>query len=413
MTNVAETLLCRGMRDMLPEEMRRFRRIERVFRDTCRSWGYAEVRTPVVEHLYLFTSFGTLSPQLLGRIYSFLDWDGWSGERVVLRPDATIPVARLYRESLNQHVAKLAYVENIFRFSAGDEPREVWQCGAELIGESWPLGDLELIAMACESVRSLELRDLSLCLSHSGVVRALLEHAGFSRNEQADLYDRLLDGHEEVVRDVESRLPSLGAGIRLLTEIQEGDSAFIANLRSAFLPAVPGMAGPLDELEIITRSVAASGVQVQVSVAEVRDFEYYTGPVFRLTAGPATVATGGRYDRLIADADGSATPACGFALHVDELLPLIAGAAEDTHATVQVSPAEGTPEALSAALGVAEQLQAAGMSASLVGTGEPCRWCLTVDGRAGAARYRLEDRLSGSEREAVSIDQILSAMKRA
>src|SRR5689334_5784528 len=188
MTAVHEPLLSRGMRDLLPDELERFRRLERAFLSACSAWGYREVRTPTLEHLYLFTSFGTLSPQLLGRVYSFLDWDGWSGERVVLRPDATIPVARLYRERLNQGFAKLAYVENIFRFSAGDEPREVWQCGAELIGESWPLGDLELIAMALACARSLGLTDLVLSLSHSGVVRALLEHAGYAADEQAELY---------------------------------------------------------------------------------------------------------------------------------------------------------------------------------------------------------------------------------
>src|SRR5579885_894233 len=120
MTFAPETLLCRGMRDLLPDELARIRRLESAFRAVCAAWGYREVRTPTLEHLYLFTSSGTLSPQLLGRVYSFLDWDGWTGERVVLRPDATIPVARFYREVLGSGIAKLAYVANIFRFVEGD-----------------------------------------------------------------------------------------------------------------------------------------------------------------------------------------------------------------------------------------------------------------------------------------------------
>src|SRR6266567_6504302 len=134
-----------GMRDMLPADMERFRLIESAFRNACLGWGYGEVRTPTIEHLHLFTSAGTLSPQMLGRVYSFLDWDGWSGERVVLRPDATIPAARLYWERYRGQIAKFFYVENIFRFAPSEERREIWQCGAELIGESWPLGDLEVI----------------------------------------------------------------------------------------------------------------------------------------------------------------------------------------------------------------------------------------------------------------------------
>src|SRR3989337_1586303 len=103
-------LRCRGMRDVLPDEMRRFRRVEEAFRAACLGWGYEEIRTPVLEHLHLFTTAGTLSPQMLGRVYSFLDWDGWSGERVVMRPDSTIPSARLYGEDLDAgKLAKLFY----------------------------------------------------------------------------------------------------------------------------------------------------------------------------------------------------------------------------------------------------------------------------------------------------------------
>ena len=95
-----------GMRDMLPDDMERFRLIESAFRTACLGWGYREVRTPTIERLHLFTAAGTLSPQMLDRVYSFLDWDGWSGERVVLRPDSTIPVARLYVEKLKRPAAK-------------------------------------------------------------------------------------------------------------------------------------------------------------------------------------------------------------------------------------------------------------------------------------------------------------------
>ena len=108
---------CKGTRDLSPEEMRRFRLIEGVFRDCCLKWGYEEVRTPTLEYLYLFTSIGTLTPSRLGKVYSFLDWDGWSGERVVLRPDGTIPIARLYIDTMaDRELAKLFYVTNVFSF---------------------------------------------------------------------------------------------------------------------------------------------------------------------------------------------------------------------------------------------------------------------------------------------------------
>ena len=169
---------CRGMRDMLPDEMRRFRRVEEAFRVACLGWGYEEIRTPVLEYLHLFTTAGTLSPQMLGRVYSFLDWDGWSGERVVLRPDSTIPSTRLYADSLDGgDVAKLFYVQNVFRFAEGDESREDWQCGVELIGDSQPQGDVELILLGREVRTHLGRYDVG-GLAHTGAVRWVSARAG-------------------------------------------------------------------------------------------------------------------------------------------------------------------------------------------------------------------------------------------
>ena len=108
---------CKGTRDLLPEDMLRFQEVVEVFRSSCLAWGYREVKTPTLEYLHLFTATGTLTPSMLHKVYSFLDWDGWSGERVVLRPEATIPAARLYVDNLStKPLAKLSYLENIFSF---------------------------------------------------------------------------------------------------------------------------------------------------------------------------------------------------------------------------------------------------------------------------------------------------------
>ncbi|MCL0090074.1 ATP phosphoribosyltransferase regulatory subunit [Dehalococcoidia bacterium] len=157
---------CKGAQDLLPRDMARFHRIDEVFRSCCLAWGYGEIRTPTLEYLQLFTAAGTLSPSMLGRVYSFLDWDGWSGERVVLRPEGTIPSARLYVDNLsNMPVARLCYVENMFSFEgSGQESRERWQCGVELIGGSVATpaatlirGDSELIMLGLEILQKLGL----------------------------------------------------------------------------------------------------------------------------------------------------------------------------------------------------------------------------------------------------------------
>lgn len=403
------TLLCRGMRDLLPDEMARFRRVERAFLDTCRAWGYEEVRTPTLEHLYLFTSSGTLAPQVLGNVYSFLDWDGWTGERVVLRPECTIPVARLYREELRRPSAKLAYVENTFQFHAGDEPREVWQCGAELIGESWPAGDLEALALALVVLRELGLRGLRIELAHAGAARALLASAGFSDEELEELYDRLLSGDAAVLERVGARRPELTAALRLL-DAAPGGEGYIANLRAAF-GAVPELARPLDELAFVARAAAAAGILPEISVAAQRDFEYYTGPVYRISSGSTVLASGGRYDRLVVDADGVHVPACGFALFIDRIAPLLPAAAAPVADFVRVRPVHDTPEGYAAAAATAGALQRLGVPAGLLGSNGQARWTLSVAVTSYGRAYTLAGRSGGDGIDAASLDAVAATVK--
>ena len=421
MARPIDSLTCRGMRDLLPEEMERFRRVEQVFRSVCESWGFREIRTPVIEHLHLFTSAGTLSPQMLGRVYSFLDWDGWSGERVVLRPDATIPAARLYREQMDREqidgeIGKLFYVENIFRFSAGDEPRELWQCGAELIGDTWPLGDVELITVARNTLLRLGFGDLLVRLSHTGIVRALLATAGYTLEEQLALYDRILDGDLSFVGEVEQRLPRLAAPLGLLFELGGGSGAYLDNLRSAFAASVPAMLGPLDELSVVAATLQSAGCRFELDLTMVRDFEYYSGPVFHLCASGRELAGGGRYDGLASARTGAPLPACGFAIAMDQVIRLLPPSPAGRELrTVQVRPAAGTPEGMALALLVAAELQDNGFCAELIAPQRApvCRWRLSVDPHGGESRYRLEDCSRGTERRAGSMEQILSTLGRS
>jgi histidyl-tRNA synthetase len=178
-----------------------FRNVEGICRESFMKWGYGEVRTPTIEYLHLFTSAGTLTPNRLGKVYSFLDWDGWSGERVVLRPDGTIPVARLYTESIQRGLARLFYAANTFIFDPdGTRDRERWQCGAELIGAGSAAADAELVALSMEILNRLGLKNVELRLSHAGLIKALLEKLGLSAEEQHRMLDRILDLAEALAR---------------------------------------------------------------------------------------------------------------------------------------------------------------------------------------------------------------------
>jgi len=361
-SQTAERQIARGMRDVLPDEMDRTRAVESAFDATCRAWGYREVRTPVIEPLHLFTAAGTLSPQALDRIYSFLDWDGWSGERVVLRPDSTIPAARLYSESLDGgRTAKLFYNQNVFRFTDDGSSREEWQCGVELIGDTGLPGDVELVLLARDALRALEITDVKVRLSHAAIVRAVLAAAGLTLEQQSAAYDRLLDGDLSVVDEIEARLPQLNAPLRLLFEVEGAGSGYLANVRAALSDAVPGLAEPLAGLAFVVEALEAAGVQPVVQTVLMRNFEYYSGVVMKID-GPAgeRLATGGRYDDLIRQVSGTRVPASGFAFYLSTLASMINPPDDASRARITVTPASDMPRSLAEVHSAAVALRAAG-----------------------------------------------------
>ncbi len=415
MVTSPESLRSRGMRDMLQGDMVRFRRVERAFRDELLAWGYDEIRTPTIERLHLFTSAGTLSPQLLDRVYSFLDWDGWSGERVVLRPDATIPAARVFSERLDDGAAKLFYVQNIFRFAHDDEPRELWQCGAEVYGDTWPSGDIELIAAARRVLRRLGFLDTTVRLSHTGVVRALLARAGFAPEEQAERYDRILDGDLSVTREIETRLPEMSAPLHLLFGLTGSTPEYLTNLGAAFTGAVPDMAPALAELTIVARTLAAAGCPFEINMTLARDFEYYTGPVFQMAIDDGeSIGGGGRYDNLVRRGGRDAVPACGFALFMDRIAARLPEVEPARNAVVLIEPASAAAGAMGPVLAMAQELQEAGFCAELVGSrrSPDCRWVLVVDAAGGPTRYQLHDLQNDARLMAASMDAVIAALAR-
>jgi histidyl-tRNA synthetase len=316
---------CKGFRDLSPVDMERFRLIEDTFRNTCLKRCYREVRTPTIEYLHLFTSTGTLTPSLLNRVYSFLDWDGWSGERVVLRPDGTIPVARMYIESMEEEaLAKLFYITNIFVFEeTGKENREKWQCGVELIGAGSPLADVELISMAIEVLHLLKFKNIVLKLSHAGLIKALLAGLGLSHEEQTGLFDKILDGDINVLNNIKPEKSVLGKKIIELLEQKGNSKGLLENLKSLSASKLPEMREPLDDFIKIINLLDILNISYQIDMDTGRGFEYYTGIIFHLSINEQYVIGGGRYDALIPFMNGKDTPACGCALYLDRIMSMI------------------------------------------------------------------------------------------
>lgn len=319
----------KGTRDLSPKDMESFRLIESVFRNACLKWGYQEVRTPTLEYLHLFTATGTLTPNMLSKVYSFLDWDGWSGERVVLRPDGTIPISRLYIDNMaKEKLTKLFYVANVFMFEAtGQKTRERWQAGAELIGARPPLADIELVMLALEVLRELKIEGIELRLSHAGLIKALLARLGLSAEEQVGMFDRILDGDTKALEKLKLKRPELEKTIDSLLSLKGKPSGFSKELQRLFAEDLPECKPYIENCSRIAEFLEAMDYEYSIDIASGRGFEYYTGVIFQIFKAGEKIGGGGRYDALIPLMGGKDVPASGFALYLERLMTLIKPAA--------------------------------------------------------------------------------------
>jgi histidyl-tRNA synthetase len=393
------------MIDLSGTQMRRLRHVEDCFSDLARTWGFEEIRTPLIEHLHLYTRAGTLSPQLLGRVYSFLDWDGWSGERVVLRPDSTVAVARLYGERYAGEVKRLFYAQPVLRFAAADERRESWQVGAEVIGAEDGDADAELVLMAQAVLDRLGVR-ADLYVSHSGVLRALLARTGWQPAEQSAAYDRILDGDASAIAAMSAALPGLELGMKLLFDSEGSGAGYLANLKASLPADIPELAEGLSSLTGISEALTSAGVAHRIISPLARDFEYYTGLVFQFRLDGRVLGGGGRYDNLALLVTGKAAPACGYAFDSETLAELIEE--PDTQQRRVALLAEG--KAMTPAVRLLRALAASGVPASL---NPPSRNGLMVRVEEGA--YRRGDSLTPASDEGIEllVRQLAEEMREA
>lgn len=353
---------CRGMRDWLPADMVRFRRIEDAFREGCTAYGYEEVKPPTIEYLQLFTALGTLTPAMVGRVYSFLDWDGWTGERVVLRPDSTIPVARLYVENLSPRVpCRLFYVTNSFVFEeTGSKQRERWQCGAEFIGGAAVVADVEMVQLAQDVIARLGLDGIRFQMCHAGLLKAMIEELDLEASAKQRLVESVLEGDWQAVRQSVDSMAETKRYLSLLLHLQGNSAGYLANVKSLASGARPEFHSALDEFIEVTTVLDDLEYKYEIDITAVRTFEYYTGLCFQLvSAAGDKVGGGGRYDDLIPLMGGPHTSACGFALYMDQLIGLLAAPQQSTRGVVIVCD-DASPSSLCRTLEAARELRAAG-----------------------------------------------------
>lgn len=388
----------RGMRDLLPTEMRAFRRVEDAFRAAATRWGYEEVRTPTIETYSLFTASGALTPQMLSGVYSFLDWDGWSGERVVLRPDSTIPVARAAAEGGMPLPARLSYIQNVFRFRESAEDREEWQAGLEYLGAPAAVGDLEVATVGCDALSALALTPV-VRLSHVGIARAVIERAApLDSPRGRDLLDEVAVAGLGAARAALNGDSRASAFLDVALRPAAGP-ALLANLAALAADAVPAALPPISELSDVAAALDASGRMVEVDLTMVRDFEYYTGVVFEFAANGETWGGGGRYT----SSGERPVTGCGLGLDLSRLARTLAPTT--AHRPVVAVIATGGSD-LSRALEVARALHRSGIAAALATEGAAAGLAVVV--RDGV----LSARDAAGERTMRDLDEVVDLLIR-
>ncbi len=323
--------------DLTVDETLRFRKLEAAFLSRCRHFGYKEIRTSTIEPLHVFTSLGALSDTKLRRMYSFIDWDGWSGERVALKPDSTTCVVRFYGDHLYSETPrqKLCYVENHFEWAdSWDELSERWQCGVENIGSNAPESDIEVIYMAYDILREIGLGDIHLYLSYPALIKEIIVALSLWRTDTSDLVRAIRNNDDDRIREILGKVPE-GEKLEMLLSLRGRSANYLKNLRDTLKgPKYERASAAFENFVSVCELLDRIQCPYLIDFSLLGDLEYYTGVQFQILSTRERksrkdiLCAGGRYDNLtgdmlnllLEDAPEETVPAVGFALYARNII---------------------------------------------------------------------------------------------
>jgi histidyl-tRNA synthetase len=342
----------RGMNDILPEVSPLWATLEVVVREVVESYGYREIRLPIIEQTELFQrSIGEVTDIVEKEMYTFVDRNG---ESLTLRPEATAGMVRagISHGLLHNQRQKLWTVGPMFRYEKPQKGRyrQFHQFDVEAIGYAGPDVDAELIIMCARlwkrlglSRLTLEINSLGTAESRNGYREELVRYFSAVKNRLDEDSMRRLG--QNPLRILDSKNPDLqeiiAAAPRMLDFLDAASAAHFAAVRE-FLDA--------------------AGVPYTVNPRLVRGLDYYSRTVFEwLTdalGAQGAVCSGGRYDGLVEKLGGRPTPAIGWAMGVERLVALyeVCGGKADERVPDVYVVAVGD-RAASAAFALAEALR--------------------------------------------------------
>lgn len=308
----------RGMNDCLPTDAPLWQWFEKKVSDTLNSYGYKQLRTPIVESTALFKrAIGEVTDVVEKEMFTFEDRDN---ESITLRPEGTAGCVRagIQNGLLYNQEQRLWYNGQMFRYERPQKGRyrQFHQVGVEVFGLSKATSDAELILMTADLWKELGIdQHVTLELNSIGSLEA--------RNiyRQA-LVDYLQQYHDQLDEDSQRRLTT--NPLRILDSKNE--------VVQKIVDKAPKLHDYLDEdskehFAQLCHILDEAGVSYTVNQKLVRGLDYYNKTVFEWVTtelgAQGTVCGGGRYDGLVAQLGGHATPAVGFAMGIERLLLLI------------------------------------------------------------------------------------------
>ena len=367
-----QTRPARGMRDFLPEDVRRREHVIAVIEDVYRRYGFEPLETPALENIETLTGkYGEEGNKLIFKVLRRGEYESSGETDLALRYDLTVPLARVVAEHRGKlpKFFKRYQIQPVWR---ADRPargrfREFYQCDVDAIGSTSPVVEAEMLSAVSEVLGRLGFTDFTIQLNHRALLTALLNGAGIEPALHAtslvaiDKLDKI--GREGVRDDMMARGVNQASGDRVLDAFEDLD------LFDRIVAQAEGGAAARQNVAAILELAESTpaGGRVKLTPRLARGLSYYTGAIMEAAVPDlaGSVGGGGRYDGLIGMFSGERIPACGFSLGLERILvvmternmfpPDLATAAAD----VMVTLFEGEP--IENALKLANELRATGL----------------------------------------------------
>ncbi len=320
----------RGMHDVLPDDSHRWQSFEAIIQKLMTSYGYKEIRMPLVESTDLFCrSIGEVTDIVEKEMYTFEDRNG---DKLTLRPEGTASCVRagIQHGLLHNQIQRLWYSGPMFRHERPQKGRyrQFHQFGVEAYGIETPDIDAELILISARLWRQLGLKSVRLELNTLGSNQARADYKQILveyLNKHIDLLD------EDSLRRLKTNpLRILDSKNPALKEILDNAPALLDHLDDE----------SRQQFDQLKTSLDTVGIEYTINPRLVRGLDYYCKTVFEWVTdelgAQGTICAGGRYDGLVEQLGGKLTPAIGFALGVERILSLLETQQEQPAETIDI-----------------------------------------------------------------------------